>query len=189
MPDHDDTPIDAERLFRSFAPFVAGFLVRLGVVPHDIDDLLQEVFLVAHKRGGYLPGPARPQTWLAEIALRVVSTRRRTERRRGLDLRGQAPETATGKSSDPFERTADRQALRRVHEALATIDAERRAVFVLFELDGESCESIAAGFDVPVGTIYSRLHSARQQFRQAYERACATPFETAPLSREKGAVP
>src|SRR5258708_35243298 len=54
--------IGAEALFRAHASFVAGFLVRLGVRPADLDDLMQEVFVVAHRRGGLQPGPARPPT-------------------------------------------------------------------------------------------------------------------------------
>jgi RNA polymerase sigma-70 factor (ECF subfamily) len=46
------------------------------------------------------------------------------------------------------------------------MDAGHRAVFILFELEGESCESIAAGLEVPIGTVYSRLHAARRAFRE-----------------------
>src|SRR5258708_29284235 len=52
--------IGAEALFRAHASFVAGFLVRLGVRPADLDDLMQEVFVVAHRRGGVSPRAPRP---------------------------------------------------------------------------------------------------------------------------------
>ena len=45
--------LDSAQLFRQFAPFVASFLMRLGVQRADLDDLMQEVFLVAHRNGGY----------------------------------------------------------------------------------------------------------------------------------------
>src|SRR5690348_4984375 len=64
-------------LFRQFAPFVASFLIRMGVSRSDLDDVMQEVFLVAHRLGGYTPGPAKPTTYLANIALRAATSHRR----------------------------------------------------------------------------------------------------------------
>jgi RNA polymerase sigma-70 factor (ECF subfamily) len=74
--------IGTEELFRRHAQFVARFAVRLGVQSQDVDDIVQEVFIVAHRNGGYVEGPARPTTWLAKITFGVVSSRKRTQRRR-----------------------------------------------------------------------------------------------------------
>jgi RNA polymerase sigma-70 factor (ECF subfamily) len=51
------------------------------------------------------------------------------------------------------------------------MDPPHRACFILFELEGESCESIAAGLNVPVGTVHSRLHAARRAFRKSAARS------------------
>ena len=69
-----------EQLFRQHAPFVSRFLLRLGVSEASVDDVVQEVFLVAHRAGGYLPGPAKPTTYLATIAVNAASTYRRTQK-------------------------------------------------------------------------------------------------------------
>src|SRR5260370_39278498 len=61
--------IGAEALFRAHASFVAGFLVRLGVRPADLDDLMQEVFVVAHRRGGVHARPPPPATPAAPPAV------------------------------------------------------------------------------------------------------------------------
>ena len=74
--------VTPEALFRAHARFVAGFAARIGCASEDIEDVVQEVFLTVHRRGGFEPGVARATTWLAEIAIRVVSTQRRTARRR-----------------------------------------------------------------------------------------------------------
>jgi RNA polymerase sigma-70 factor, ECF subfamily len=168
--------VGAAELFRRHAGFVARFLAQLGVRPQEIDDAVQEVFLAAHRRGGYLEGPARPTTWLAEIALRVVQTRRRTARRRP---EGPGEVDASDEAiapSGPFEAMVEAEARARVARALDALDLEHRAVFVLFELDGEPCDAIAASLGVPVGTVYSRLHKARQRFKDAYERQEREPF-------------
>lgn len=161
--------VGVEALFRAHAGFVATFLGRLGAPAAEIDDLTQEVFLVAHRRGGYRPGPAHPTSWLAHIALKVLSTARRSRRRKPASPGDEALALVPA-GDDPFAAAAAREALRRVDRALATLDLEHRAVFVLFELDGESCESIAAGLGVPVGTVYSRLHHARRKFQEAHAR-------------------
>lgn len=162
--------LDAAALYRAHARFVATFLARLGAPGAELDDLVQEVFLTAHRRGGHRAGPARPTTWLAEIALRVFSNARRARRRKPAEGDDEAAALVPA-ADDPFEAAATSESLRRVERALATLDLDHRAVFVLFELEGESCEDIAAGLGVPVGTVYSRLHNARRRFQKAYERA------------------
>src|SRR5689334_5045412 len=80
-PTEAQVDLDAEGWFRLHAQVVAGFLFRLGVGRDELDDWVQEVFLVAHRRGGYVAGPAKPTTWLAAIALRI-SMKAREERQK-----------------------------------------------------------------------------------------------------------
>jgi RNA polymerase sigma-70 factor (ECF subfamily) len=178
--------IGAEALFRAHAAFVAAFLHRLGVPASEVDDLVQEVFLVAHRKGGYVPGPGRPRTWLAEIALRVASSVRRARGRRTQRERldGVAVEGARSTARDAAEVLEVRNSLRRVQQALETLDIEHRAAFVLYEIEGENCESIAASFGVPIGTVYSRLHHARRRFLDAYAALAEDGAELRPRFAE-----
>lgn len=163
-PDTQLQPIDAEALFRAHAPFVASFLRHMGTSESDLDDCLQDVFVIAHRKGGYQPGPAAPRTWLASLAIRVVVARRRARRPLALlDIE----RTADG-ARGPAELLEARRSLARVQAALDNLSVEHRAAFILFEIEGESCESIAAMWDVPLGTVYSRLHHARKRFTEAY---------------------
>jgi len=165
-----DGRMDVDALFRAYAPFVAAFLARLGIPASDVDDRVQEVFIVAHRKGGYRPGEGHPRTWLGAIAVRVASTARRSQARRRED----ASDTLGGLSAagaTPIDALEHRRSLQRVQDALDSLDVEHRAAFVLYELEGESCDAIAASFGVPVGTIYSRLHHARRRFKQVYEAA------------------
>ena len=162
--------LDAAALYRAHAGFVARFLLRLGAHGQDVPDLLQEVFLVAHRRGGFTMGRAKPTTWLAEISFRVFSDRRKKTRRKLEDADIETVTVAPSNQSSPSERAEKRQALARVQSALDTLSPEKRTVFILYELEGESCDSIAAGLGIPVGTVYSRLHSARRDFARAHDR-------------------
>jgi RNA polymerase sigma-70 factor (ECF subfamily) len=161
-------PLGAEELFVRHSAFIRRFLHRLGVPAQELDDIVQEVFLVAHHQGGYVDRGARPTTWLAEIALRMALALRRSSRRG----RGE-PELLDGvatKGPSPYEALATTQSLHRVQRALETLDLDHKAVFVLFELEDESCETIAQGLGLPIGTVHSRLHYARRAFQKAYDR-------------------
>jgi len=170
-PDMDRTKVasserlSAEELYRAHARFVAGFVLRQGASRNDVEDVVQEVFLVAHRRGGFAPGAAKPTTWLAEIALRVWANRRRTDRRKPRD----ASDVELAASGNPETALQTQRSLERVQRCLDALDFDHRAVFVLFELEGESCAEIAAALSVPIGTVHSRLHNARKRFRDAYE--------------------
>jgi RNA polymerase sigma-70 factor (ECF subfamily) len=160
---------NAASLFRAHAAFVASFLFRLGLEPAEIDDAVQEVFLIAHRQGGYQPGPAQPRTWLAAIAIRVAMKAKTRHRRvrRDRKLLHDLIDILRPSEDVPFEDVEARQMVQRI---LDQMDPERRAVLILFELEGEPCDSIAAALGVEVGTVYSRLHRARQEFQRACSR-------------------
>lgn len=165
-----DQRLDAGELFRRHARFVANFLWKLGVGAQEIDDLVQEVFVVAHKRGGFVEREARPTTWLAEIAVRVASTRRRSLGRAPARVDVEDTTTIPSSAAGPSEIVAATRGLERVQRALDAMDLNHRAVFVLYELEGESCEQIAEVLGVPVGTVFSRLHTARKNFQKMHNR-------------------
>jgi RNA polymerase sigma-70 factor (ECF subfamily) len=171
--------LGAEELFVQHARFVASFLARLGV--EEIDDAVQDVFLVAHRKGGFADAGARPTTWLAEIAVRVASTRRRTARRRKAVLDPEAGKTSAT-TPTPEDQADARRSLERVQQALDALDLEDRALFVLFELEAEPCDAIARSLGVPVGTVYSRLFTARQAFQKAYARVTRPQAQPVPRS-------
>ena len=54
----------------------------------------------------------------------------------------------------------------------------KRAVFVLYEFEGRTCQEIAELLKIPVGTVYSRLHDARAQFEASY----GSPATEVPLA-------
>jgi RNA polymerase sigma-70 factor, ECF subfamily len=173
-PDSEAPVLDAEQLFRRHAPWVARYVTRLGYRGQDVEDIVQDTFLVAHRRGGFREGAARPTTWLAEIAFRVgMATRRARQRAPVAD--GTSVDGAESGGADPFVGAMHGEALANVQRALETLDLDRRALFVLFELEGETCDALAAVFDIPVGTVYSRLHHARRGFLAAYQKLTKEP--------------
>jgi RNA polymerase sigma-70 factor (ECF subfamily) len=180
--------LDAEALYRAHSEFVARFLLKLGASGQDVPDLLQEVFLVAHRRGGFVMGAAKPTTWLAEIAFRVASDRRKKTKRKPEDADTDAIALLPAGSATPSEAAEARQGLDRVQRALDALSSDKRVVFVLFELEGESCDSIAKGLGIPVGTVYSRLHAARREFARVHQQLAAEPTADKPAGARGKAI-
>jgi RNA polymerase sigma-70 factor (ECF subfamily) len=161
--------VDTETLFRSHAPFVARFLYRLGVGADELDDAVQEVFLVAHRNGGYDPGPATETSYLASIAVRAASTHRRRARARRERRADVAPDDVSSAVRDPVQMLETNESLVRLQAALDRLDPDLRAALILVELEGQSCQSVAASLSIPIGTVYWRLHRARKTFRRAVD--------------------
>jgi len=132
-----------------------------------VEDLAHEVFLAVH---GELHryDPARPiRPWLFAFCFRLASHYRRKAWREVVD--GKAVEIED--RAEGADALVDQERQRNlVLLALDDIELDRRAVFVLHELDGVTCEQIARSLAIPVGTVYSRLRVARQEFAAKVKR-------------------
>jgi RNA polymerase sigma-70 factor (ECF subfamily) len=164
------TLLDLSSIHDEHAEFVWLSLQRLGVRDDDIEDLLQEVFVVVHRRLNSFDGSARMTTWLFGICMRVVAAYRRRAFRRREQLAAQVPEQATNLGESPEEVAIAQQRRDRLRAILDALDLEKRAILVMYELDELPCEAIAEILGIPVGTVHSRLHAARKAFRAALAR-------------------
>jgi RNA polymerase sigma-70 factor, ECF subfamily len=158
------------RIYLANADFVWRSLQRLGIREADLDDVLQEVFVVVHQRLHTFDGTAKMTTWLFGICLRVASAYRRRGFRRNETCVADPPEPTDRASASPEQDLAAAESRRRLDSLLDELDLEKRAVFVMFEIDEMPCEEIAQILGVPVGTVYSRLHGARRSFQKALAR-------------------
>ena len=155
-------------VYSAYAAYVWNTLRRLGAPASDLEDLTHDVFVQVQRHlDDY--DPTRPiKPWLFGFALRIISQHRRRGRRHK-----EAP-GETGNAIDPAPLADERLAIeddqRLVLAALGAIDSERRAVFVLYELDGVTIDEIARTLGIPVNTTYSRLRVARAEFRAAVTR-------------------
>ncbi|WP_438010686.1 sigma-70 family RNA polymerase sigma factor [Sorangium sp. So ce321] len=164
-----------EALYDEHFAFVWRSLRRLGVIDAALDDAVQDVFLVVHRRLAEFEGRSSMKTWLFGIVLRVARTHRRAALRGG--PRGHAaeapadPEAVAGPEADqPDARTEQAEAVRILHELLDDLDEEKREVFVLAELEQMTAPAIAEVAGINVSTVYSRLRAARHDFEQAVLR-------------------
>jgi RNA polymerase sigma-70 factor (ECF subfamily) len=160
--------LSLEAIHERHVDFVWCSLQRLGVQKPDLEDALQEVFIVVHAKLSTFDGSSRLSTWLFGICLRVASGQRRKAYRHREHSVTNLEETA-GAVATPSAEAAllEREALQNLETVLGALDLERRAVFVMFEVEGIGCPEIATLLGLPLGTVYSRLAAARADFSKA----------------------
>lgn len=157
--------LDVAEVYEAHADFAWRSLHRLGIPSRDAPDLLQEVFLVVHRRRDEYD-PARPvRAWIWGICLGLARNYRRKSARWRERLTGRVPERSG--HGGPDRELERRRGRARGQRLLAELEPEKRAVFVMFEVEGMSGNAIAELLDVPLGTVHSRLHAARRQLARA----------------------
>jgi RNA polymerase sigma-70 factor, ECF subfamily len=160
---------DLRAIYEAEVSNVSHSLRRLGARSADLDDLTQEVFVRALKQIDRFD-PARPiRPWLFGIALRVLSEAKRDSWMVKEVREGESEEVADPRVT-PEQATEVNQDRALVLSAIQELVPERRAVFVMYELNGHSMSEIADTFAIPLFTAYSRLRVARTQFAAAVRR-------------------
>lgn len=166
-PPHGGRP-DFASVYETYFDFVWRSLRRLGVAESGLDDAAQDVFLVVYRRLAEFEARSTLKTWLFGIVLRVVSTHRRTAARRPTVPLGGEPATALAQA--PEELTEAARAAELVRALLETLDEDRRAIFVMAELEEMTAPEISVALGVNLNTVYSRLRAARRDFEAALAR-------------------
>jgi RNA polymerase sigma-70 factor, ECF subfamily len=159
-------PLDLTHVYRAHAAEVTRWARRLLGPAGDVDDVLQEVFLVAHRRLPEWRGAAKISTWLYAITVRVVQEHRRKQR--WLRWLGVGHLLPPPPPTTPLEAVESRRASEVTYQLLDTLPEAERSALILFEMEELSGEEIATITGEPAGTIWVRLHRARARFRKAY---------------------
>jgi RNA polymerase sigma factor (sigma-70 family) len=158
---------DFEALYRDNYAFVWRCARRMCVAESEVEDVVQDVFVIAYRRRERLAPGVKPSTWLFGILRNVVRNRARGRGRRLRRVKAFAEQV------DARERQR-----RRLETALGErflagdllagflreLDEGQRAVFVLAELEGYTGREIAEALGINPNTAHSRLRLARRAF-------------------------
>ncbi|MBI5203024.1 MAG: sigma-70 family RNA polymerase sigma factor [Elusimicrobia bacterium] len=158
------TPQD---LISGYQNRVYAVSLRLTGNPADASDLTQDVMLKAVAALSRFRGDSELSTWLYRIAVNTWKNRvsAAPERwRRSCPPLDAVPEP--GGDSTPDGELEGREERSRAAEALARLSPEDRRVLELRELERMSYRQISRELGVPVGTVKSRLHRARESLRE-----------------------
>ncbi|MGH7435715.1 MAG: RNA polymerase sigma factor [Polyangiaceae bacterium] len=146
----------------------------LGVPPAAIDDVVQEVFVVVHRRLGSFDGQAKVRTWILRILLNVVRHHRRTLSRKGKHEReGRGPvdpDELRAPGPSPCEAVVLGEGVQQVQRLFDSLDDDQREILVLAEIEEVPVPEIAEILGLKLNTAYSRLRLARRAFDEALTR-------------------
>ena len=158
---------DLAELFERYAPYVGAVALRLLGRPDEVDDVVQEVFLAAHRGLRNVDDARGVRRWLAKVAVRIAQRRLRTLRAKGF----------LGLAADPeYEILADdgaspehRAMVAAVYEVLDRIPPRNRVAWVLRHVEGHRLDDVAALCGCSLATAKRRIASAQATLREAFE--------------------
>lgn len=157
-----------ERVYRGQFDFVLRTLRALGVPESGLDDAVQDVFIVVHRRLPEFEGRASIKTWAYEIARRVaLRYRARAARDAARNLELPPVLHARDDLDDAVDHARASDVLQRF---LADLDEDRRRAFVLAELWEMSGREIAESLGINMNTVYARIRSARTELDRVAHR-------------------
>lgn len=176
-----EEPVGFDAIYEQYAEFVWRSARRLGVSDSALEDVVQEVFIVVHRRLDDFEGRSSLKTWLFGIALGVVQNHRRSQRRKRIDASQQASDVLDRLPShdQPDETTERARAVKLLHALLDELDDDKREIFVMAELEQMRGTEIAEATGLNLNTVYARLKAARQAFNQAVARVRAREWSSA----------
>ena len=145
---------------------VRRFIGRMGVVPGDLDDLVQTTFLMALSASGHFDGRAYARAWLLGLAANAIRRHRRSLRRIMDRLVKLSHEPTPRTASSAEQAFSVHQTAARAKEAIGRLSQKKREVFLLVAVEGVSGEQAAAALHIPVATVWTRLHHARRDLRR-----------------------
>ena len=171
--DRDNQTARFEELFRAQYPIVAGYVSRRAE-PDLLDDLVNEVFLVAWRRFEQVPENPRP--WLLAVARNVLGTHIRGARRiRALNERLASVEVEWSAWDQPLPGAA-------VATALAALRSKDCEALMLVTWEGLTPSEAALVLGESPAGFRVRLHRARARFREVLERQAQ--FDTEYVTKE-----
>jgi RNA polymerase sigma-70 factor (ECF subfamily) len=146
--------------------YLFGTLQRLGARRADMDDLLQDIFVVLYRNWPTLDTTRTLRPWLFGVAFRVVRTHRRRAIRELPDESLDPEDSAPG----PERWLQDHESLSLLTAALDLVPATRRSVIVMHDLEGLEVVDIAHQLSITKFGVYARLYKGRKELASAVRR-------------------
>ena len=149
------------QLYDRYQQPLRRFLVQATADAEDVDDLVHQTFLAAAQIAGRYDGRLSCRPWLIGIAAQLLRRRRRAVARFFAVL-----SSATGGRAANVDPGGMLQARSDVERALLQISEAKRITLLMAEVEGLTCPEIAAALQIPIGTVWTRLHAARRELRR-----------------------
>jgi RNA polymerase sigma-70 factor (ECF subfamily) len=149
---------------------VRAFVARASWSDALAEDITQEAFLKLVTMADRYDGRDSARPLLLGIAAKLVADVRRKTARSAKLLHSVSQDVPIASPTTPEREATNAEALRRVHAALERLSPEKRIVVLLVEGEGFTGQEAAEALGIPIGTVWTRLHNAREALRQTLER-------------------
>lgn len=171
-PDRSGVLPSFRSVYDDYFDFVWTCARRLGVAMDAIDDVVQEIFIVVHARLQTLERPASLRSWLYGVVRRTVSTYHRGRHTRTARELSEPSldDSASPMQPSPLDLAVFSDEVKLLWRLLGELDARKREVLILAELEEMTMPEIAEAIGIPLNTAYSRLRAARHEFNEAFLR-------------------
>lgn len=166
-----------EDVYRAHFDFVWRTARRMSVREESVDDVVQDAFVVVHRRLADYDGRTALRGWLYGILVRVVADHRRRRRRKdapctSIDADERGAERFVSTLPPTSEGAEHGEAMELLERILAELTPDHREVLVLSRLEEMSVPEIADALGANVNTVYSRVRVASERFDAIYTRMC-----------------
>jgi RNA polymerase sigma-70 factor (ECF subfamily) len=152
-------PLTLEAAFKRYAPYVAQIALRLLGRDAEVDDVVQDVFLIAVKGLGSLREPDAIKGWLATVTVRVARKKLRMRRVKTWLRLDDAPDY--GQVAAPGASPEERALLARVYEVLDAQPADERIAWTLRNVEREQLDDVARLCGCSLATVKRRISAAQ----------------------------
>lgn len=162
------------RLVEEYHGLAYGLAYRALGDPQDAEEVAQDAFVKVHGALGGFRGDSSLKTWVLRIVWRLALNRRRDRarsawQRLGLHAGGEA-ERRAGAADDPELRLLSRETALAIRRVVDDLPPALREVVILNSFEELGYDEIARILGVPLGTVSSRIHTARRHLAEALRR-------------------
>ncbi|HVY32230.1 MAG TPA: sigma-70 family RNA polymerase sigma factor [Polyangiaceae bacterium] len=154
------------QLYADYARFVAWFASRLLTRPDEVEDIVQEVFLIAARQLDSLTDPAQTRGWLKTVTLRRAARLLRWKKVRARFGLAKGFEANEQWIASPDASPEDRAALSELLASLDELPTDQRLAWTLRHLHGEPLEGVAALLGCSLATTKRRIAAAEAHLQQ-----------------------
>ncbi len=161
-----------EELVRTYQARLFNSLIHSLGCPEEAEDVAQEAFVKAFSKLATFKQHSSFYTWLYRIAMNLAISRHRQRKPKSSldDYRLKIGQEPIDETSQPEQKLDLEERALQVQAALQLLSEEHRKIIVLRELEDMDYDAISEILALPVGTVRSRLHRARNQLRTHLEQ-------------------
>jgi RNA polymerase sigma-70 factor (ECF subfamily) len=154
------------QVYDEYFTFVWRTLRLLSVADDSLEDAAQDVFTVVSRQLDDFGGRASLRTWLFAIVQRTAANYRRKHRRK---IKPLVPlgDVLVGHEPTPHAHAEAVEAASRIERFCESLDADRRALFVLSLLEQVPAPEVSRALAMPINTVYSRVRALRAGLERA----------------------